>query len=258
MQKNVLKYGRNDPCPCKSGKKYKNCCMNAKSIVSINYKDEVVMVDKAVEDACYKQIIEFNDSLTPSKKLNIGEGLQSLIHSYELLDKAMKPFYSFTPCKKGCSTCCNLVVEITAIEADLIKDYVIKNFGQEEIKTLEGKLKNDCYHYPNSQHCLSDDSLRLKHFKLNRPCSFLSPNGECTIYEVRPINCRSYLVFSDPETCKPKDGNRPTEYGGGIVDVTRNTTQRISSIVYGKGQNLLIQTLPHWFKNGFDKINLHC
>jgi uncharacterized protein YecA (UPF0149 family) len=23
-----VKIGRNDPCPCGSGKKYKNCCMN--------------------------------------------------------------------------------------------------------------------------------------------------------------------------------------------------------------------------------------
>lgn len=25
---NIPKPGRNDPCPCGSGKKYKNCCMN--------------------------------------------------------------------------------------------------------------------------------------------------------------------------------------------------------------------------------------
>jgi uncharacterized protein YecA (UPF0149 family) len=27
--KNTDKIGRNDPCPCKSGKKYKKCCMQA-------------------------------------------------------------------------------------------------------------------------------------------------------------------------------------------------------------------------------------
>ena len=27
------KIGRNQPCPCKSGKKYKNCCINKKNIL---------------------------------------------------------------------------------------------------------------------------------------------------------------------------------------------------------------------------------
>ena len=27
MRRTTKKLGRNDPCPCGSGKKYKNCCM---------------------------------------------------------------------------------------------------------------------------------------------------------------------------------------------------------------------------------------
>ncbi|RYZ84342.1 MAG: DUF1186 domain-containing protein, partial [Proteobacteria bacterium] len=27
--RNPVKIGRNDPCPCGSGKKYKKCCLNA-------------------------------------------------------------------------------------------------------------------------------------------------------------------------------------------------------------------------------------
>ena len=27
LTKSILKVGRNDPCPCGSGKKYKKCCM---------------------------------------------------------------------------------------------------------------------------------------------------------------------------------------------------------------------------------------
>jgi preprotein translocase subunit SecA len=27
-QRSTAKVGRNDPCPCGSGKKYKNCCIN--------------------------------------------------------------------------------------------------------------------------------------------------------------------------------------------------------------------------------------
>jgi methionyl aminopeptidase len=38
MKNKNLKVGRNDPCPCGSGKKFKNCCRNQKAEVSI--KDE--------------------------------------------------------------------------------------------------------------------------------------------------------------------------------------------------------------------------
>lgn len=31
MKRNIMKISRNDPCPCGSGKKYKNCCMNKTS-----------------------------------------------------------------------------------------------------------------------------------------------------------------------------------------------------------------------------------
>jgi len=32
IQKNVSKVGRNDPCPCGSGKKYKKCCLNKSGV----------------------------------------------------------------------------------------------------------------------------------------------------------------------------------------------------------------------------------
>ena len=32
------KIGRNDPCPCGSGKKYKNCCMNTKKYETTHYE----------------------------------------------------------------------------------------------------------------------------------------------------------------------------------------------------------------------------
>ncbi len=33
-----MKTGRNAPCPCGSGKKYKNCCLNTKASFSIYQK----------------------------------------------------------------------------------------------------------------------------------------------------------------------------------------------------------------------------
>jgi uncharacterized protein YecA (UPF0149 family) len=31
MYDEITKFGRNEPCPCGSGKKYKKCCMNKKA-----------------------------------------------------------------------------------------------------------------------------------------------------------------------------------------------------------------------------------
>lgn len=33
-----MKVGRNDPCPCGSGKKYKQCCLKAKQEMSLRSK----------------------------------------------------------------------------------------------------------------------------------------------------------------------------------------------------------------------------
>ncbi|MBU3936143.1 MAG: SEC-C domain-containing protein [Proteobacteria bacterium] len=33
-----FKVGRNDPCPCGSGKKHKKCCLNKKSGTDLFYK----------------------------------------------------------------------------------------------------------------------------------------------------------------------------------------------------------------------------
>jgi len=39
--------GRNDPCPCGSGKKYKKCCLNT---LQNNEQSEVEMFDKWFEE----------------------------------------------------------------------------------------------------------------------------------------------------------------------------------------------------------------
>jgi hypothetical protein len=36
LKDDKIKTGRNDPCPCGSGKKYKRCCLNAKNPKPVN------------------------------------------------------------------------------------------------------------------------------------------------------------------------------------------------------------------------------
>ncbi|MBL4630419.1 MAG: SEC-C domain-containing protein [Paraglaciecola sp.] len=60
-----MKLGRNDPCPCGSGKKYKRCCMNNIS------KQHAELLDNV------EQIVAMNPSLTPDE---LDVVMQSKVH----------------------------------------------------------------------------------------------------------------------------------------------------------------------------------
>lgn len=80
---------------------------------------------------------------------------------------------SLVPCKKGCSACCHIKVEMCQAEAEIIGDYV----HQVPKKFPKG------VHFPPESSLGHSDT----------PCPFLK-NNECSIYEVRPIVCRNFVV----------------------------------------------------------------
>lgn len=43
------KIGRNDPCPCGSGKKYKSCCINTPQSKPLKFKATVISQAKQVD-----------------------------------------------------------------------------------------------------------------------------------------------------------------------------------------------------------------
>ncbi len=74
MKKKSIKIGRNEPCPCDSGLKYKNCCRNKKAEVSISqeYKNR------------YDIILKTPDQIRGIKKcgnllLSIMDGVEKMI-----------------------------------------------------------------------------------------------------------------------------------------------------------------------------------
>jgi len=87
-------------------------------------------------------------------------------------------------CKKGCSFCCHSEIYCTSFEAKDIKKFVRKN----KIKYDKELLKKQRKGY---------DNLKWAEKK----CVFLSNKGECNIYEVRPMVCRTHNAISDPEIC---------------------------------------------------------
>lgn len=95
-------------------------------------------------------------------------------------------------CSRGCSSCCHMAVGISYYEALAISEYTGR--GMHTVNELE-------------------DAKTLATKYRGQPCTFLV-NGECSIYEVRPIACRTYANVSEyPELCENEifgDGSTPS------------------------------------------------
>lgn len=83
-------------------------------------------------------------------------------------------------CKRGCNFCCYQNVDVTWDEASLL------------LEVAEDKIDWD---HLNAQ-LPGHQNIEYK----KRACVFLK-DGECSVYENRPISCRKYLVANDPEKC---------------------------------------------------------
>lgn len=105
-------------------------------------------------------------------------------------------------CRKGCSNCCYLLAISSTIDGLNIAYHLVQTRSTKELRELVDALievgkKCD---FPG----LDNGTYFLKKIR----CAFLSDQGECGIYSVRPASCRYHYVISPPENCSPdaKDG----------------------------------------------------
>lgn len=145
-----------------------------------------------------KRIDYYSEQYKQTKDINaMGTlaGFHALID--ENIDKIDNETKSQIKCKKGCSFCCHIPVTISEAEADFIGYYSKKNNIRISKKYLKKQLR-----IPESEIYLSPVSA----------CVFLK-DKICSIYPARPLNCRKYLVFSDPLLCNAKRGlEKPLNY----------------------------------------------
>lgn len=83
----------------------------------------------------------------------------------------------FAVCKPGCAACCKIDVTLTLAEAEYI--------------AFSCKIRIDYGENQTSSH--------------RSPCPFLSGDDYCKIYEVRPLNCRTFHAAANPGMCSPED-----------------------------------------------------
>lgn len=100
---------------------------------------------------------------------------QKLEKAYEFFDRYNAFVSTFAVCSRGCNHCCNGDVQLTRLEAEYIHH-----------KTGES-LPIDF-----------NSPLTTGH---EEPCAFLSSDGSCGVYAVRPFNCRTFHTLDDPKYC---------------------------------------------------------
>jgi Fe-S-cluster containining protein len=244
-------------CPCGSEKPYKDCCVReGRTFGRIEYEGKRILFDVDETEQCIETLVRFcsenvlnlvHDKGAPIDK---EKALRDLRTIYELTDRALEPFVRGSSCEKGCNACCYLVVDSAAIEAEMVRRYMEEHFDDEERLGVLKKIEETKSHYPDRVGMDEGfpDSLVEAHFGLSIPCPFLSPVGLCRIYEVRPINCRKHVVFSDPIHCKMMAATASYEAEYFLhVDPAVNC---LSVLVYPKFN--YNRHFPDWFTEEFD------
>jgi len=148
-----------------------------------NYPKEI---RKQMLNAILQHILENAESL--NKCLNKKD---YVLDVYRQADKEVKGTVEKykTTCKKGCAFCCHIEVKTTITEAEIIMDRMEQQnepFTEDELAMLERQSKLSSEEYS---------------FNPDRACVFLTDDNECSIYDIRPLACRTYLVATPPEHC---------------------------------------------------------
>lgn len=68
------KVGRNDPCPCGSGKKYKNCCLKKETHAGIQFLDPLITLRTCAW--CGKEIPEDSEIFSLSARARAGKNIE--------------------------------------------------------------------------------------------------------------------------------------------------------------------------------------
>lgn len=129
-------------------------------------------------------IDNFNELLKSINK-NDRAIIENLGRIYDFIADLNKNFIStFARCKKGCSACCKIDVHLTPLEAFFIEYNTNIPINTNPKVTFNNKS----------------------------PCPFLNSQSACSIYDYRPLLCRTYHVLSDPALCY-QSSNFVMQYG---------------------------------------------
>jgi Fe-S-cluster containining protein len=145
---------------------------------------------------------------------------------YTIIDKWMEKTAATQSlsCRKGCAFCCKMNVDVTPLEVDLIIDYCKEQkilIDKEYLQQQSVIPKQDIGFTPGLSTCI-----------------FLSKENTCTIYPVRPLACRKYVVITPPEICDMPN------YPDAKIGVWTSLDAEILTSALDSLQHGLIDSLP--------------
>ena len=218
------KIGRNAPCPCGSGKKYKKCCGAVADVINI---------DKALDSIRFNAKIGYIGTIGRRRKAFCSQYIEHKRKLIELISnkqiQEMKSIGKTVSCRKGCSFCCDEIFSVSIQEGEAIVYYLYQHenalhtfvqafprwlaevrkhedsfIRREQITTkgFAGQIS-----FEEMQEALGKEAE--SYWGLHIHCPFLN-QGECLIYEVRPWACVSVFSTTPTEWCSPSSVDKPS------------------------------------------------
>jgi Fe-S-cluster containining protein len=139
-----------------------------------------------------------NEDKDVSYKLKRGSIMPIMKKFLSYVDELNSIYQKYSPCKKGCSLCCDIPVAISDLEAIIIKEYLDKNhIKYHKLSPMGEKQKN-----AGKNRSIGDKYYGVK-------CLFLKDDN-CSIYSARPFVCRKYIVIG---VCNMEQKNRIVDVG---------------------------------------------
>lgn len=109
-------------------------------------------------------------------------------------------------CLKGCSHCCTQPIQILESERIVIINKINRDFSPEDKRKIKHKIKQFQKDLRSNVGAVKYTSkFRQDYLKQGLYCPFLGEDGACSIYDSRPINCRTYYEYLSPESCERQD-----------------------------------------------------
>ncbi|MCK9530646.1 MAG: YkgJ family cysteine cluster protein [Gammaproteobacteria bacterium] len=122
-------------------------------------------------------LLEREERLINTFERHKGNAVNKLRALYGVMDELYAVAKRFTPCGRGCASCCHYAVELTALEIELI----VRETGRKPLKVF-GASRD--FH--------------------GEPCPFLR-DARCAIYDSRPYVCRRHFMFAPSSNwCVPE------------------------------------------------------
>ena len=95
-------------------------------------------------------------------------------------------------CQSGCDLCCKQLAPCTKVEWDAISNFLVKNKLHTKIRKQAKKTLDEWKKYRKANIATMNlNPMKVFDDWLGKPCIFLDKEGACSIYEVRPMNCRT-------------------------------------------------------------------